>query len=491
MNEVPDVPPAQAGAEIRTEPVETGEAAPESRQAFDGALAQEGGLHDAQAPETRAAIGKSLARFQSTSAPQPSGQEETALGQRTETEAGVASSSSMRASDAVEESGDTTRREASAPARSPAAQPAPVVAERPLPRTVPATADAPPRAEASGPADPPAAQPAPVVAERPLPRTVPATADRPGNRATEASGPADSPAARPAPVVAERPLPRTVAPAGDAPPRALEADPRTPPRTPDPAPGQGTGRRSADAETANHAGPSPDTRESRRTPADTQPDSMPRTRTDPRGATEPTADSPAATPLRNPGPAPADARPSGPAHGRDAEGRGEQAERGDAPDPAVLERTDLAGTATPVAVPETQTTEAPATVQTPSTETVAIAREVAERIVVSAPRPGAPDEVRISLNASVLDGSDVRIFREAGELRVVFVAQTESAQRFLADNRAVLQQTLGERLQDERVHVEIGGDARRGASRDGASREDAEGRSRQQYVPQDDSSGLT
>ena len=122
----------------------------------------------------------------------------------------------------------------------------------------------------------------------------------------------------------------------------------------------------------------------------------------------------------------------------------------------------------------------------PSTEAVEIAREVAERILVSAPKPGSPDEVRISLNTSVLDGSDIRIFREAGELKVVFVAQTESAERFLADNRAILHQKLGERLQDERVHVEVSNN-----DRESASRGDAEGRSRQRYVPQDDSSSLT
>ena len=143
---------------------------------------------------------------------------------------------------------------------------------------------------------------------------------------------------------------------------------------------------------------------------------------------------------------------------------------------------DLTGVVAPAQVAESAPTAAPEAVPAPAAHVAEVARQVADRVLVSVPRPGASDEVRITLNQSVLDGSDIRIFREAGELRVVFVAQTESAQRFLADHRDVLQQTLGDRLRDEHVQVQVETPDRRGAAR-----EDTEGRSRQRYVPQDDS----
>ncbi len=143
---------------------------------------------------------------------------------------------------------------------------------------------------------------------------------------------------------------------------------------------------------------------------------------------------------------------------------------------------DLTGVVAPAQVTESAPTAAPEAVPAPAAHVAEVARQVADRVLVSVPRPGASDEVRITLNQSVLDGSDIRIFREAGELRVVFVAQTESAQRFLADHRDVLQQTLGDRLRDDHVQVQVETPDRRGAAR-----EDAEGRSRQRYVPQDDS----
>ena len=113
-----------------------------------------------------------------------------------------------------------------------------------------------------------------------------------------------------------------------------------------------------------------------------------------------------------------------------------------------------------------------------------IAEQVADRILVSMPDSSAPGEVRISLKQSILDGCDVRIFREGGELRVIFVAETESAQRFLVNVREQFQQTLGARLQDQGVQVEVEAPARGGTSEG-----DSRGRSRQQYVGQDDTSG--
>lgn len=441
MNEVPDVPPASPDARVRpptSGPVEPDAAAPESRQAFDGALAEAGGLHDSQTPETREAIGKSLARFQSTSAPEPAANSETGLRQPTETEPAGSPSPAPRPGGAAEKPGDETRLTEGGTKGSPPAQTGRAGAKRQQPRTAQPTGGVPRRA---------------LETDNPPPRGV----------------------ANPAPAKG------TERGAGTS--KTNDAG-----RSPDTRPGTAHDRStSPDTEhvTVVSRTPSSDTRESRRIPASPKFHDMPATRTDTRRETESTVHGTTATRLRNPGPTPSDTRAPGPVHGQRDERRGEQVDQADSPDPAVVERPDLSESATPVSVPETQSTNAPATVHAPSTEAVEIAREVAERILVSAPNPGAPEEVRVSLNTSVLDGSDIRIFREAGELKVVFVAQTESAERFLADNRAVFQQTLGERLQDERVHVEVSSTN----DRDGASREDAEGRSRQRYVPQDDPSG--
>ena len=146
----------------------------------------------------------------------------------------------------------------------------------------------------------------------------------------------------------------------------------------------------------------------------------------------------------------------------------------------------MTGVAASAGITELGQTSAPEGVAAPVSHAAELAEQIADRILVSMPDSGAPGEVRISLKQSILDGSDVRIFHEEGALKVVFVAETESAQRFLANNKAHLQQTLGERLQDQRVHVEV-----EAPNRGGASREDNRGRSRQQYVRQDDSSSAS
>ena len=148
---------------------------------------------------------------------------------------------------------------------------------------------------------------------------------------------------------------------------------------------------------------------------------------------------------------------------------------------AEAQPTDLTGLATPAGAPEPGNVAAPETVQPPASSAVAIAEQVADRILVAAPEPGTSGEVRISLGESVLDGSDVRIFREGGELRIVFLPSTEAAGQLLTDNGTVFQQALGERLQDERVRVEV-----ELPGQGAAGQQDSEGRSRQRYVSPDD-----
>ena len=144
---------------------------------------------------------------------------------------------------------------------------------------------------------------------------------------------------------------------------------------------------------------------------------------------------------------------------------------------------DMTGTAAFAGIAESGQATTPEVVQAPTSRAAELAEQVADRILVSMPESGAPGEVRISLKQSILDGSDVRIFHEGGDLKVVFVAETVSAQRFLADNRAFMQQTLGERLQGQSVQVEV-----EVPNRGETSREDSRGRSRQQYVREDDAS---
>ena len=105
--------------------------------------------------------------------------------------------------------------------------------------------------------------------------------------------------------------------------------------------------------------------------------------------------------------------------------------------------------------------------------------EVVERILVSIPKPGGDEEVRIQLKSRVLDGSEIRIFRDAGEINVVFRPATEAAQQFLQSREARFQSILADRLVEDRVRVEIE-TAGRGRHFSGHS----DGRSRNRYVPE-------
>ena len=160
---------------------------------------------------------------------------------------------------------------------------------------------------------------------------------------------------------------------------------------------------------------------------------------------------------------------------------GPEADDARTPDIAAI---DMTGVAARAGIVDPGRINAPEGVQGPARHDAELVDQVADRILVSTPKPDSSGEVRISLKQSILDGSEVRIFHEKGELKVVFVAESESAQRFLAHNKGHFQQTLGERLQDQRVHVEV-----EASNRGGTSREENRGRSRQQYVRQDDSSG--
>ncbi|MCZ0943168.1 MAG: hypothetical protein OXJ53_08940, partial [Gammaproteobacteria bacterium] len=123
--------------------------------------------------------------------------------------------------------------------------------------------------------------------------------------------------------------------------------------------------------------------------------------------------------------------------------------------------------------------------QAPRAEISEAARQIADRILVSSPSGASDGEVRIQLKQTVLEGSDVRLFREQGELKIVIVAQNEFVQRFLSDNQAHMLRELGGRLTDERIQLEV-----EQAERSGESEQQGnEGRSRQQYVSPEEQEG--
>lgn len=77
--------------------------------------------------------------------------------------------------------------------------------------------------------------------------------------------------------------------------------------------------------------------------------------------------------------------------------------------------------------------------------------KLVDRILVSAPAPGEPAEVRIAIKDDLLPGTEVRIQRTAdGSLTVRFVTDNPAAERLLGKEQlATLQQNLGQTLQAE------------------------------------------
>lgn len=111
-----------------------------------------------------------------------------------------------------------------------------------------------------------------------------------------------------------------------------------------------------------------------------------------------------------------------------------------------------------------------------------IAQDIAERVLVSRPgEAGRPEEVRIQLKDSVLQGSEVRVYREGGELQVEFITKTPEATSFVAGHLGDMERTLADRLPGEVVRV---------SQQDpSAEKGEDEGRSRQQYVSEDEQEG--
>ena len=104
-------------------------------------------------------------------------------------------------------------------------------------------------------------------------------------------------------------------------------------------------------------------------------------------------------------------------------------------------------------------------------------QKLADQIQVSAKDAVNGAEVRISLKDSVLPGTEIRIQRQGGELTVTMNTSSAEAGNFLAQHEASLQKMLAERFSNDKVQVNI--------NMSGGDNQDSDGRSRNQYVAED------
>ena len=104
-------------------------------------------------------------------------------------------------------------------------------------------------------------------------------------------------------------------------------------------------------------------------------------------------------------------------------------------------------------------------------------QKLADQIQVSAKDAVNGAEVRITLKDSVLPGTEIRIQRQGGELTVVMNTSSAEAGNFLAQHEASLQKMLAERFSNDKVQVTI--------NMSGGDNQDSDGRSRNQYVAED------
>ncbi|WP_067520320.1 type III secretion HpaP family protein [Endozoicomonas ascidiicola] len=107
-------------------------------------------------------------------------------------------------------------------------------------------------------------------------------------------------------------------------------------------------------------------------------------------------------------------------------------------------------------------------------EVEATLNKLADQIKVSAKDAINGAEVRITMKDSVLPGTEIRIQRNAGELTVTMNTSSAEAGNFLAQHEAGLQKLLADRFSNDRVQVNV--------NLAGSNNQDADGRSRNQYV---------
>ena len=119
------------------------------------------------------------------------------------------------------------------------------------------------------------------------------------------------------------------------------------------------------------------------------------------------------------------------------------------------------------------------TQQTASVKEVnAILQKMADQIRVSAKDAVNGAEIRLTLKDSVLPGTEIRIHRHDGVLSVTMNTASAESGNFLAQHEASLQKTLAEKFANEKVQVNI--------NMSGGDNQDTDGRSRNEYVAEDD-----
>jgi type III secretion system needle length determinant len=99
-----------------------------------------------------------------------------------------------------------------------------------------------------------------------------------------------------------------------------------------------------------------------------------------------------------------------------------------------------------------------------------VATQIADRILVSDASLDGKQEVRIQLKESVLPGTEVRISKEGGAIRVELATVNADSYRFLAEQQTGLQDHLKSRL-GENVQVQVTTAETRGDTQDGRSRQ--------------------
>ena len=111
-------------------------------------------------------------------------------------------------------------------------------------------------------------------------------------------------------------------------------------------------------------------------------------------------------------------------------------------------------------------------------EVNAILQKMADQIHVSAKDAVNGAEIRLTLKDNVLPGTEIRIHRHDGVLSVTMNTTSAESGNFLAQHEASLQKTLAEKFANEKVQVNI--------NMSGGDNQDTDGRSRNQYVAEDD-----
>lgn len=126
---------------------------------------------------------------------------------------------------------------------------------------------------------------------------------------------------------------------------------------------------------------------------------------------------------------------------------------------------------------------------TPAARVAALANEIVDALQVAQAGPDGTGEVRIQLNSTVLDGSEIRLVNVGKALEVAFVCATKDAETFLLTRQAELSALLGERLGREvRVQViepsdnEAAPDRREADARGGGDGAQDRGRSRNRHL---------